>query len=139
MMIGIIGAGKLGGGLGKLWVRAGHQVLLSSCHPRGLKVLVEKWGPGGYVLFGDIILFSADFCGLDDALEAAGPLKGNGQCHRLGRENPNGSTAHSLSRSTTTDEELAKRGESMEPSSIGKVSMDTCLSGDNSCSDRSAT
>jgi hypothetical protein len=61
MMIGIIGAGKVGG------VRAGHQVLLSSCHPRGLKVLVEKWGPGGYVLFGDIILFSPNFCGVDDA------------------------------------------------------------------------
>jgi predicted dinucleotide-binding enzyme len=45
-MIGIIGAGEVGGGLGELWVRAGHQVLLSSCHPRGLKVLVEKRGSG---------------------------------------------------------------------------------------------
>jgi 3-hydroxyacyl-CoA dehydrogenase len=30
MKIGIIGAGKVGGGLGKLWVRAGHQVLFNS-------------------------------------------------------------------------------------------------------------
>jgi len=36
MKIGIIGAGKVGGGLGKLWVRAGHQVLFSSRHPKRL-------------------------------------------------------------------------------------------------------
>src|SRR6516164_6301893 len=83
MKIGIIGAGKVGGGLGNLWVRAGHQVLFSSRHPKRLKLLVEQAGPGAYVgnvgdaaLFGDVILFSPNFWGLDDALEAAGPLKG---------------------------------------------------------------
>jgi 8-hydroxy-5-deazaflavin:NADPH oxidoreductase len=30
MRIGIIGAGKVGGGLGKLWVRSAHQVFFSS-------------------------------------------------------------------------------------------------------------
>src|SRR5258708_13185176 len=52
MKIGIIGAGKGGGGLGKLWVRAGHQVLFSSRHPKRLRVLVEKAGPGAYVGHG---------------------------------------------------------------------------------------
>jgi predicted dinucleotide-binding enzyme len=83
MKIGIIGAGKVGGGLGKLWVRAGHQVLFSSRHPKRLRVLVEEAGPGAYVgdvgdaaLFGDVILFSPNFWCVDDALVAAGPLKG---------------------------------------------------------------
>jgi predicted dinucleotide-binding enzyme len=30
MRIGIIGAGKVGGGLGTLWVRSAHQVFFSS-------------------------------------------------------------------------------------------------------------
>src|SRR5438094_9895221 len=83
MRIGIIGAGKVGGGLGKLWVRAGHQVLFSSRHPNRLKVLVEEAGSGAYsgnvadaALFGDVILFSPNFCSTDDALGVAGPLKG---------------------------------------------------------------
>ncbi len=83
MKIGIIGAGKVGGGLGKLWIRAGHQVLFSSRHPKRLRVLVEEAGLGAYLggvgdaaLFGDVILFSPNFWGVDDALEAAGPLKG---------------------------------------------------------------
>ena len=37
MRIGIVGAGKVGGGLGKLWVRAGHEVFFSSRHPNRLK------------------------------------------------------------------------------------------------------
>jgi predicted dinucleotide-binding enzyme len=44
MRIGIIGAGKVGGGLGKIWVRAGHHVFFSSRHPNRLKVLVKKAG-----------------------------------------------------------------------------------------------
>jgi 8-hydroxy-5-deazaflavin:NADPH oxidoreductase len=46
-------------------------------------MLVEEAGPGAYVgdigdaaLFGDVILFSPNVGGVDDALEAAGPLKG---------------------------------------------------------------
>jgi len=46
MRIGIIGAGKVGGGVGKLWVRAGHQVFFSSRHPNRLKVLVGEAGSG---------------------------------------------------------------------------------------------
>ena len=42
MRIGIVGAGKVGGGLGTIWVRAGHQVLFSSRHPNRLKVLIEE-------------------------------------------------------------------------------------------------
>ena len=48
MRIGVIEAGKVGGGLGKIWVRAGHQVLFSSRHPNKLKVLIEQAGPGAH-------------------------------------------------------------------------------------------
>jgi predicted dinucleotide-binding enzyme len=74
MRIGIIGAGKVGGSLGKLWVRAGHKVFFSSRHPNRLKVLVKEAGSGAYcgtvadaALFGRIILFSPNFWGVHDA------------------------------------------------------------------------
>jgi predicted dinucleotide-binding enzyme len=118
MKIGIIGAGKVGGGLGKLWVRAGHQVLFSSRHPKRLRVLVEEAGPGAYVgdvgdaaLFGDVILFSPNFWGVDNALEAAGPMKGRTVIDVTNPVdwNPNGRMVRSLPESTTAGEQLAKK------------------------------
>ena len=119
MKIGIIGAGKVGGGLGKLWVRAGHQVLFSSRHPKRLRVLVEEAGPGAYVgdvgdaaLFGDVILFSPNFWAVDNALDAAGPwLEGKTVIDATNPVdwNPNGRIVRSLPQSTTAGEELAKK------------------------------
>jgi 8-hydroxy-5-deazaflavin:NADPH oxidoreductase len=118
MNIGIIGAGKVGGGLGKLWVRAGHQVLFSSRHPSRLKVLVEEAGSGAYVgevgdaaLFGDLILFSPNFWGVDAALAAAGSLKGKTVIDVTNpvEWNPNGTVVRSLAQSTTAAEELARK------------------------------
>jgi 8-hydroxy-5-deazaflavin:NADPH oxidoreductase len=118
MKIGIIGAGKVGGGLGKLWVRAGHQVLFSSRHPKRLSVLVEEAGPGAYVgevgdaaLFGDVILFSPNFWSVDDALEAAGPLKGRIVIDVTNpvEWNPSGRMVRALPQSTSAGEELAKK------------------------------
>lgn len=118
MRIGIVGAGKVGGSLGKTWVRAGHQVLFSSRHPNRLKVLIEEAGPGAHcgsvadaALFGDVILFSPNFWGVDDALEAAGALKGKTVIDATNplEWNPNGRTVRSLPRSTTAGEELAKK------------------------------
>ena len=118
MKIGIIGAGKVGGGLGKLWVRAGHQVLFSSRHPKRLRALAEEAGPGAHIgdvgdaaLFGELILFSPNFCGVDNALEAAGPLKGKTVIDVTNpvEWNPNCGMVRSLTRSTTAGEELAKK------------------------------
>jgi 8-hydroxy-5-deazaflavin:NADPH oxidoreductase len=118
MKIGIIGAGKVGGGLGRLWVRAGHQVLFSSRHPKRLRVLVQEAGPGAYLgevgdaaLFGEVILFSPNFWGVDDALDAAGPLKGRtviDVTNAVGW-NPNGRMLRPLPQSTSAAEELAKK------------------------------
>jgi 8-hydroxy-5-deazaflavin:NADPH oxidoreductase len=46
--IGIIGAGKVGGGFGKLRASAGRKVFFVLPHPDRLKVLFEQAGPGAY-------------------------------------------------------------------------------------------
>ncbi len=83
MRIGIIGSGNIGGTLGLLWTRAGHAVLFSSRHPERLTELAERAGRrarAGTVAeaaaFGDVVLFSPNFWGTDDALAAAGSLAG---------------------------------------------------------------
>jgi predicted dinucleotide-binding enzyme len=68
MRIGVIGAGRLGGAVGSLWVKAGHEVLFSSRHPEQLKPLVE--GLGGRaragtvaeaVAFGEVLLLAVPY------------------------------------------------------------------------------
>jgi hypothetical protein len=44
MRIGIIGAGMIGSTLAKLWVNAGHDVIVASRHPDELKALVDEIG-----------------------------------------------------------------------------------------------
>ena len=68
LKIGIIGAGHIGGTLASLWVKAGHEVLVSSRHPDQLKGLVSSLGPRGRAgtpreaaLFGDVVLISVPY------------------------------------------------------------------------------
>ena len=63
MRIGVIGSGHIGGTIGGLWVKDGHEVLFSSRHPEELKDMVAALGSraqagtvqqaidGGQVLF----------------------------------------------------------------------------------------
>jgi hypothetical protein len=44
MKIGIIGAGMIGGTLGRLWHQAGHEVYFGTRHPADLKPLVAELG-----------------------------------------------------------------------------------------------
>jgi predicted dinucleotide-binding enzyme len=86
LKIGIIGAGRIGGALGELWVRAGHEVLLSSRHPERLKPLAERLGPKARVgtpreaaVFGEVILISVPYgalpqVGRDYAAEIKGKV-----------------------------------------------------------------
>src|SRR5215470_2975386 len=69
--IGIIGAGHIGGTLAKLWVKAGHEVLISSRHPDELKPLAESLGPRAHVgtpaeaaRFGDVVVVSVPYAAL---------------------------------------------------------------------------
>src|SRR6266705_1136949 len=45
LKIGSIGAGRMGGALGALFVKAGHPVMFSSRHPENIKPLAERLGP----------------------------------------------------------------------------------------------
>ena len=86
MKIGIIGSGNIGGTVGTLWVKAGHQVLFSSRNPENLKQLVDGLGPlarAGTVrealTFGDAILIAVPYgaypqIGKDYAQELAGKI-----------------------------------------------------------------
>ena len=71
LKIGIIGAGRIGGTLAELWVKAGHEVLVSSRHPDELQGLVTSLGPKARAgtpreaaLFGDVVLISVPYAAL---------------------------------------------------------------------------
>ena len=84
--IGVIGSGNIGSTVGRLWVKAGHQVLFSSRNPENLKQLVDSLGPlaqAGTVrnalTFGDATLLAVPYgaypqIGKDYAQELAGKI-----------------------------------------------------------------
>ena len=86
LRIGIIGTGHIGGALAKLWVQAGHEVLISSRHPEELQSLAAALGPRARVgtpreaaLFGDAVLVSVPYkalpqIGQDLRAELAGKI-----------------------------------------------------------------
>ena len=68
LKIGVIGTGKIGGTLAELWAKAGHELVISSRHPEGLKPLAERLGPRVRVgtpqeaaAFGEVILLSVPY------------------------------------------------------------------------------
>lgn len=71
LKIGIIGTGEIGGTLATLWVKSGHEVLMSSRHPDTLRPLAQSLGPRAHVgtpreaaLFGDVVLISVPYAAL---------------------------------------------------------------------------
>jgi hypothetical protein len=78
--IGVIGGGHIGGTIGGLWVKAGHQVLFSSRHPEELKSLVDGLGSlakAGTVAealdFGEVILVAVPYKAIPDLAKEYGP------------------------------------------------------------------
>src|SRR5262249_51382347 len=68
MKIGVIGSGRVGGTIGRLWVKAGHPVLFSSRHPEALKELAASLGPlagigavAQAVTFGDVVFIAVPY------------------------------------------------------------------------------
>lgn len=68
MKIGIVGAGKMGGTLAELWVKAGHEVMISSRHPDELKAQAQAIGPKAHVgtvreaaAFGPVVLIAMPY------------------------------------------------------------------------------
>jgi 8-hydroxy-5-deazaflavin:NADPH oxidoreductase len=84
MRVGIIGAGRIGGGIARQLAGAGHEVLVSfSRDPQSLEVLAAQLGPGATagspadaVGFGEVVVLSVPWSTLPQALGQAGPLAG---------------------------------------------------------------
>jgi 8-hydroxy-5-deazaflavin:NADPH oxidoreductase len=83
MKIGIIGSGHIGSIVGRLWAQAGHSILFSSRHPEQLTGVVAtitgdvRVGTiGEAAQFGNVLLLSVPWVGVEEALAAAGSLSG---------------------------------------------------------------
>ena len=68
MKIAIVGSGRIGGLVGKLWAQAGHQVRFSSRHPDRLDALVAESGPSASrssieeaLAFGEVVMISIPY------------------------------------------------------------------------------
>ncbi len=83
MKIGIIGSGNIGGGLGRLWSQAGHELMFSARQAAGAEQLVREIGAGAQTgtvaataAFGDVVCLALPFDNLDEALAEVGSLAG---------------------------------------------------------------
>jgi len=77
--IGSIGAGRMGGALGELFVKAGHPVMFSSRHPDNIKPLAARLGPLAQVgtveqavAFGEVIVLVVPYAAIEDIGKAHG-------------------------------------------------------------------
>jgi 8-hydroxy-5-deazaflavin:NADPH oxidoreductase len=84
MKIGVIGSGRIGGTLGTLWVKAGHEVMFSARNLDPVQKLVAGLGPRVHTgtpkeaaVFGDVILISVPYGALPQlGRDLASDLKG---------------------------------------------------------------
>jgi 8-hydroxy-5-deazaflavin:NADPH oxidoreductase len=84
MKIGIVGSGQVGGTLGGVWVKAGHEVMFSSLDLEHDKALAAKLGakaragtPREAAAFGEIVMISVPYRALPEIGKSlAGLLKG---------------------------------------------------------------
>lgn len=84
MRIGILGSGLMGGKLGTLFARAGHDVVFSYSHSQAkLKKLAKEAGhgaragtPAEAARDADVVLLAVHWSRLGDVLRQAGPLSG---------------------------------------------------------------
>ena len=73
MKIGIVGSGRVGGGIGSVWVRAGHEVMFSSRHIEHDKALAAELGarahagtPREAAAFGQVLMISVPYGALPE-------------------------------------------------------------------------
>lgn len=84
MNIGIIGAGNMGSGLGKLWAENGHKLMFGySRDTSKLEKIAQLIGsnasvgtPAEAVQFADVVVLCVPYGAVEDALKAAGSLEG---------------------------------------------------------------
>lgn len=80
LKIGMVGAGRMGGALGELFVKAGHPVMFSSRHPENIKPLVARLGPLAQadtvqkaIAFGDVVVMVVPYSALEGIGKEHGP------------------------------------------------------------------
>lgn len=83
MNIAIIGSGRMGSGLGRIWAQKGHRVFFSfSRDPKKLEILAKSnphcgaGTPAEAVAASEVVLLSAGWTMVDEALRAAGAMDG---------------------------------------------------------------
>ena len=81
MKIGVIGAGRIGGGIARQLAGAGHEMLVAGREPERLAPLAEEIGaragtPAEAAAFGEVVVLSVPSRAFDDVLADAGPLDG---------------------------------------------------------------
>ncbi len=71
MKVGVIGSGKVGGTVGALWVKAGHEVMFSSLELEHDKALAARLGGGARAgtskeaaAFGEVLFFAVPYAAL---------------------------------------------------------------------------
>ena len=82
--IGIVGSGRVGGAIGAVWVKAGHEVMFSSRNIEHDRELAAKLGgtaragtPQEAGAFGDVVMVSVPYRALPDVgKDLAGLIKG---------------------------------------------------------------
>ena len=77
MRIGIIGSGYIGGTVGRLWAKAGHQVFFSSRHPEKLEELARAVGGQAGTIeeaaaFGEVIFLAVPYKALPELAQQVG-------------------------------------------------------------------
>lgn len=81
MKIGILGAGNIGGNLGRRFAGAGHEVRFGVRDPKKLEALVKECGASAgdvasAVQFADVLVLAVPWASVDAVLGAAGDLSG---------------------------------------------------------------
>jgi len=83
MRIGIIGAGNVGGTLGRGWARAGHEVTFgvrNVADPKTAELLKDSTAKAASVAeaaaFGEVVVFATPWEATQDAVKSAGDLAG---------------------------------------------------------------
>jgi predicted dinucleotide-binding enzyme len=79
--IGIIGSGQVGGGIGAVWVKAGHEVMFSSRNIENDRALAARLGGGARAgtpreaaAFGEVVMISVPYGALPDVGKDVGDL-----------------------------------------------------------------
>jgi predicted dinucleotide-binding enzyme/3-methyladenine DNA glycosylase Tag len=84
MKIAILGAGRVGSTVGRLWHAAGHDVTFTARHATRPRALASELGPRAHaasvadaVAAAEVVLVAVPGPAVTDALQAAGPLDGH--------------------------------------------------------------